>query len=176
MESARSATSGLQKITPKLSWKDVRLAQAAVQQLRDFSSQAGQCKAHAQPLLGVMVGLTGAQARAAAEAMAADLHVPLYRVDLAAVVNKYIGETEKHLNKIFSAAEKDSALLFFDEADALFGKRSEVKDSHDRYANQEVNYLLQKIESYAGAVLLAVSRWHHPPGWPPSIAAHVIQG
>ncbi len=81
----------------------------------------------------------------------------LYRIDLSAVVSKYIGETEKNLRKLFDAAEQGGAILFFDEADALFGKRSEVKDSHDRYANIEINYLLQRMESFSGLAILATN-------------------
>jgi len=79
-------------------------------------------------------------------------------VDLAGVVSKYIGETEKNLRRVFDAAEQSGAILFFDEADALFGKRTEVKDSHDRYANIEVNYLLQRMEDYRGLAILATNR------------------
>src|SRR3546814_295367 len=85
------------------------------------------------------------------------LGLSLYRIDLSAVVSKYIGETEKNLRKLFDAAEGGGAILFFDEADALFGKRSEVKDSHDRYANIEVNYLLQRLESFGGLAVLATN-------------------
>jgi SpoVK/Ycf46/Vps4 family AAA+-type ATPase len=91
----------------------------------------------------------------AAQALARELAAPLYRVDLAAVASKYIGETEKNLDRIFRAAERSGAILLFDEADALFGKRSEVKDSHDRYANIEVNYLLQRIEAFGGLAILS---------------------
>jgi len=84
----------------------------------------------------------------AAEILANQLNLDLYRIDLSAVVSKYIGETEKNLRRVFDAAEQGGAILFFDEADALFGKRSEVKDSHDRYANIEVSYLLQRMEDY----------------------------
>lgn len=90
----------------------------------------------------------------AAEVLAKDLNLPLYRVDLSSVAGKYIGETEKNLDKIFEAAEKGGWILFFDEADALFGRRTEVKDGHDRYANSETDYLLQKIEDYGGLVVL----------------------
>ena len=86
-----------------------------------------------------------------------ELGLDLFRVDLATIVSKYIGETEKNLDRIFDAAEGSNAILFFDEADALFGKRSEVSDAHDRYANIEVAYLLQKMEGYAGAVILATN-------------------
>ncbi len=90
----------------------------------------------------------------AAQTLAHDLGKNLYRVDLGAVVSKYIGETEKNLRRVFDAANSSGAILFFDEADALFGKRTEVKDSHDRYANIELNYLLQRIEDYAGLAIL----------------------
>lgn len=90
----------------------------------------------------------------AAEVLARELRLDLYRVDLAAMVSKYIGETEKNLRRVFDAAEECGAVLLFDEADALFGKRSEVKDSHDRYANIEVSYLLQRMETYSGLAIL----------------------
>jgi SpoVK/Ycf46/Vps4 family AAA+-type ATPase len=93
----------------------------------------------------------------AAEVLAQELGLSLYRIDLSAVVSKYIGETEKNLRKLFDAAEDGGAILFFDEADALFGKRSEVKDSHDRYANIEVNYLLQRLESFRGQAIQATN-------------------
>jgi SpoVK/Ycf46/Vps4 family AAA+-type ATPase len=94
----------------------------------------------------------------AAEVLANALSLDLYRIDLSSVVSKYIGETEKNLRRVFDAAEDGGAILFFDEADALFGKRSEVKDSHDRYANIEINYLLQRMESYRGLAVLATNR------------------
>jgi SpoVK/Ycf46/Vps4 family AAA+-type ATPase len=91
----------------------------------------------------------------AAEVIARDLQIDLYKIDLSGVVSKYIGETEKNLERIFTAAGNANAILFFDEADALFGKRSEVRDSHDRYANIEISYLLQKMEMYDGIAILA---------------------
>jgi hypothetical protein len=97
----------------------------------------------------------------AAEVIANALQMDLYRIDLAGVVSKYIGETEKNLSRIFREAEYSDAILFFDEADALFGKRSEVKDAHDRYANIEINYLLQQIESFEGVVVLATNMRQH---------------
>jgi len=90
--------------------------------------------------------------------LASHLELDLYRVDLAGVVSKYIGETEKNLSRIFNAAENSGAILFFDEADALFGRRTEVKDSHDRFANIEINYLLQRMEDYRGLSILATNR------------------
>ncbi|MBI2911174.1 MAG: ATP-binding protein, partial [Chloroflexi bacterium] len=93
----------------------------------------------------------------AAEIIAHELGLDLYKVDLSTVVSKYIGETEKNLEKIFLEGETSNAILFFDEADAIFGKRSEVRDSHDRYANVEVSYLLQRMEEYEGIVILATN-------------------
>ena len=94
----------------------------------------------------------------AAEAIAAEVGMPMYRIDLSQVVNKYIGETEKNLRRLFDAADSGDAILFFDEADALFGKRTEVKDAHDRYANLEVSYLLERMERFKGMAVLASNR------------------
>jgi SpoVK/Ycf46/Vps4 family AAA+-type ATPase len=114
-----------------------------------------------QGLKVLFAGDSGTGKTMAAQVLARDLGLELFRIDLATVVSKYIGETEKNLDRIFAAAEGSNAILFFDEADALFGKRSEVHDSHDRYANIEVAYLLQKMESYAGAVILATNFRHN---------------
>ncbi len=105
----------------------------------------------------LFAGESGTGKTMAAQVLAAELGLDLFRVDLATVVSKYIGETEKNLERIFAAADGSNAILFFDEADALFGKRSEVSDSHDRYANIEVAYLLQRMEAYPGAVILATN-------------------
>ena len=113
--------------------------------------------ARTQGLKVLFAGESGTGKTMAAQVLAAELGLELFRVDLATIVSKYIGETEKNLDRIFGAAEGSNAILFFDEADALFGKRSEVSDSHDRYANIEVAYLLQKMEGYAGAVILATN-------------------
>jgi SpoVK/Ycf46/Vps4 family AAA+-type ATPase len=102
-------------------------------------------------------GPSGSGKTMAAEILARDLGLDLYQVDLATVVSKYIGETEKNLDRIFSAAENSNAILFFDEADALFGKRSEVSDSNDRHANIEISYLLQRMEQYDGIAILATN-------------------
>jgi SpoVK/Ycf46/Vps4 family AAA+-type ATPase len=102
-------------------------------------------------------GPSGTGKTMAAGVIAAELGLDCYKIDLSTVVSKYIGETEKNLNRIFAEAETSNAVLFFDEADALFGKRTEVKDSHDRYANIEVNYLLQKMEEHEGVVILATN-------------------
>jgi adenylate kinase family enzyme len=113
--------------------------------------------ARTQGLKVLFAGESGTGKTMAAQVLAAELGLDLFRVDLATVVSKYIGETEKNLERIFAAADGSNAILFFDEADALFGKRSEVSDSHDRYANIEVAYLLQRMEAYPGAVILATN-------------------
>lgn len=105
----------------------------------------------------LFAGSSGTGKTLAAEVLARELRLDLYRVDLSAVVSKYIGETEKNLRRIFDAAEEGGTILLFDEADALFGKRSEVKDSHDRYANIEVSYLLQRMEEYRGLAILTTN-------------------
>ena len=105
----------------------------------------------------LFAGPSGTGKTMAAEMIANALGLDLYKIDLAGVVSKYIGETEKNLDRIFTAAENANAILFFDEADALFGKRSEVRDSHDRYANIEISYLLQKMEEYDGIAILATN-------------------
>jgi SpoVK/Ycf46/Vps4 family AAA+-type ATPase len=97
----------------------------------------------------------------AAEILAGHLNLDLYRIDLSSVVSKYIGETEKNLRRVFDSAERGGAILFFDEADALFGKRTEVKESHDRYANIEIDYLLQRMEEYRGLAILATNMKSH---------------
>jgi hypothetical protein len=102
-------------------------------------------------------GASGTGKTMAAEVLAHTLKLELFRIDLSQVVSKYIGETEKNLRRVFDAAEESGAILFFDEADALFGKRTEVKDSHDRYANIEINYLLQRMEAYRGLAILATN-------------------
>jgi SpoVK/Ycf46/Vps4 family AAA+-type ATPase len=105
----------------------------------------------------LFAGPSGTGKTMAAEILAGDLGLDLYKIDLSTVVSKYIGETEKNLARIFTEAETSNAILFFDEADALFGKRSEVRDSHDRYANIEISYLLQQMETFEGVAILATN-------------------
>ncbi len=102
----------------------------------------------------ILSGSTALRRRKAAETLAETLKVDLFRVDLSAVVSKYIGETEKNLNDVFDKAESSGAILFFDEAEALFGKRATAADAHDRYANEEVAHFLQRIESHNGLIIL----------------------
>jgi SpoVK/Ycf46/Vps4 family AAA+-type ATPase len=105
-------------------------------------------------IAALFAGASGTGKTMAAEVIAGEVGLDLYRIDLSSVVSKYIGETEKNLQRVFDAAEAGGAILLFDEADALFGKRTEVEDSHDRYANIEVSYLLQRMESYRGLAIL----------------------
>jgi hypothetical protein len=106
----------------------------------------------------LFAGPSGTGKTTAAEVLAHELRLDLFRIDLSQVISKYIGETEKNLSRVFDAAEQGAAVLLFDEADALFGKRTEVKDSHDRYANCEVSYLLQRMEAYRGLAILTTNR------------------
>jgi ATPase family associated with various cellular activities (AAA)/ABC toxin N-terminal region len=114
--------------------------------------------AHRKSVRFLFTGKNRIGALVATQTLARDLGKNLARVDLSVVVSKYIGETEKNLRRVFAAAKGSGAVLFFDEADALFGKRVAVHDSHDRYANVEINYLLKRIEEYAGVAILATSK------------------
>jgi SpoVK/Ycf46/Vps4 family AAA+-type ATPase len=152
---------------PRFRWDDIVLPKEVSDVLREVLVRVrhrgrvfgdwGFSERHARSrsLTALFAGPSGTGKTMAAEVIANELTLPLYRVDLASVVSKYIGETEKNLAQIFDEASSTSAVLFFDEADALFGKRSEVRDSHDRYANIEVSYLLQRMEDYDGIVILA---------------------
>jgi SpoVK/Ycf46/Vps4 family AAA+-type ATPase len=108
-------------------------------------------------IVALFAGESGTGKTMAAEVLAEALGLDLYTIDLATVVDKYIGETEKNLDRIFAEADSVNAVLFFDEADAIFGKRSEVKDAHDRYANMETAYLLQRLETFDGIAILATN-------------------
>jgi AAA+ superfamily predicted ATPase len=157
------------RLAPTYTWDDLVLAEQHLKLLHSISaylrhrdrvlSEWGyeRTVARSQGLKVLFAGESGTGKTMAAQVLANDLGLELFRVDLATVVSKWIGETEKNLDRIFDAAEGSNAILFFDEADALFGKRSEVSDSHDRYANVEVSYLLQKMEGYPGAVILATN-------------------
>jgi len=157
------------KIEPNYTWDDIILPPDQLQQLHEICAQAeyrslvfGEWGFDHKLSLGkglnvLFCGPPGTGKTMAAEVIAEQLQLDLYRIDLSQVVSKYIGESEKSLDKIFTAAESSNAILFFDEADALFGKRSEVRDSHDRYANLEISYLLQKMEEYQGASILATN-------------------
>ncbi len=158
-----------QRIEPVACWDDLVLPELQRQILRDiavhvrhrarvydnwgFASKG----ARGLGLSALFAGASGTGKTMAAEVLAAELRLDLYRIDLSQVVSKYIGETEKNLRRVFEAAESGGAILLFDEADALFGKRTEVKDSHDRYANIEISYLLQRMDTYRGLAVLTTN-------------------
>ena len=158
-----------QRIEPIALWDDLVLPASQMQILRQIAVHVRQrarvygewgFAARSSRGLGISAlfeGSSGTGKTMAAEVLANELQLDLYHIDLSAVVSKYIGETEKNLRQLFDAAESGGAILLFDEADALFGKRSEVKDSHDRYANIEVSYLLQRMESYRGLAILTTN-------------------
>ena len=123
-----------------------------------LSGRTGELTSSSSGVLALFYGSSGTRKTMAAEVIARELRTNLYRVNLNQVVSKYIGETEKNLSRIFEADQKRRSVLLFDEADALLGKRSEVKDRHDRYANIEVSYLLSKVEAHRGLVILTTNR------------------
>ena len=159
-----------QRLEPKMTWDDLVLPEAQMKLLHEIADQVAQRNkvynewGFARKMnrgfgIGALFeGDSGCGKTMAAEVIANGLQLNLYRIDLSAVVNKYIGETEKNLRRLFDAAETGGVILFFDEADALFGKRFEARDSHDHYANIQINYLLQCIESYRGLAILATNR------------------
>lgn len=158
-----------QRLEPKAGWDDLVLPEDTAALLRQIAAQVrsrfqvyqdwgyGQRMTRGLGISALFAGESGTGKTMAAEVIARELGLSLYRIDLSAVVSKYIGETEKNLRRLFDSAEQGGAILFFDEADALFGKRSEVKDSHDRYANIEINYLLQRMEAFSGLAILATN-------------------
>jgi SpoVK/Ycf46/Vps4 family AAA+-type ATPase len=164
------ALNGLaEKMAVRHSWDDIVLSDDQSCQLREVCS-AVRHRARVYDEWGferrlslgkgfnvLFAGPSGTGKSLAAEVVASELSLDLYRIDLSSVVSKYIGETEKNLARIFAAGELSNAILFFDEADALFGRRSEVRDAHDRYANIETSFLLQRIEEYEGVVVLATN-------------------
>jgi AAA+ superfamily predicted ATPase len=157
------------RIAPRHRWDDLVLPPDALAQLRELCDRVsgrdavvgewgfGARIARGGGVNALFSGPSGTGKTMAAEVMAGALGVDLFRVDLAGIVSKYIGETEKNLDRVFAAAEHANGIVFFDEADALFGKRSEVHDSHDRYANIEISYLLQKMEQFDGVAILATN-------------------
>jgi SpoVK/Ycf46/Vps4 family AAA+-type ATPase len=157
------------RVEPRASWEDLTLPHARLSQLKDICNQARErhrisrewdSDRKLSPGKGLSIlfsGPSGSGKTMAAEAIASDLDMPLFRIDLGAVLSKYIGETEKNLSRLLASAETSEAVLLFDEADSLFGKRTEVSDAHDRYANIETAYLLQKMEEFTGIAILATN-------------------
>lgn len=157
------------KITPRYKWSDIILPEDQITILHEVVNTVrgrpkvleewgvGSKLAASAGITILFAGPPGTGKTMAAEVIAAELGLDLYKIDLSTIVSKYIGETEKNLERIFNEAQTSNAILFFDEADAIFGKRSEVKDAHDRYANIEVSYLLQRMEQYDGVTILATN-------------------
>ncbi len=167
---ARPRLEGLaQRIEPAATWADLVLPAVQLDVLRSIALHVrhrvtvhqdwgfADSSGRGQGITALFSGPSGTGKTMAAEVLANELQLDLYRIDLSQVVSKYIGETEKNLRRVFDAAEGGAAILLFDEADALFGKRSDVKDSHDRYANIEVSYLLQRMEAYHGLAILTTN-------------------
>lgn len=158
-----------QRIIPSATWDDIVLPETQFHTLRTVAAHVRQRTKVYQNwgfagkggrglgISALFAGVSGTGKTMSAEVLAQELQLDLYRIDLSAVVSKYIGETEKNLRRVFDAAEAGATILLFDEADALFGKRSDVKDSHDRYANMEVSYLLQRMEEYQGLAILTTN-------------------
>jgi len=169
LQSQRKLSTLARKIQPHYIWDDIVLPGDRLQQLREICNQAkhralvyeqwgfDKKLSMGKGLTMLFAGPSGTGKTMAADILAHELTLDLYKIDLSMVVSKYIGETEKNLASIFNEAAHSNAILFFDEADALFGKRSEVRDAHDRYANIEVGFLLQKMEEYEGVVILATN-------------------
>jgi ATP-dependent 26S proteasome regulatory subunit len=157
------------KIAPRYTWSDIVLPDDQLTLLREIVATVrgrslvleewgvGRKLASSPGVTMLFSGPPGTGKTMAAEVIAAELSLDLYKIDLSTIISKYIGETEKNLERIFSEAQSSNAILFFDEADAIFGKRSEVKDAHDRYANIEISYLLQRMEAYNGVTILATN-------------------
>lgn len=157
------------KIVPRYHWEDIVLPKDQISLLHEIVDTVwgrprvldewgvGQKLASSRGVTLLFAGPPGTGKTMAAEVISAELGLDLYKIDLSTVVSKYIGETEKNLERIFHEAEASNAILFFDEADSLFGKRSEVRDSHDRYANIEISYLLQRMEAYDGVTIMATN-------------------
>jgi hypothetical protein len=168
-ESSPSLEAHAKKMRTRYRWEDLVLPEYVTEQLREIRNAVRfRTRVHAdwgfegkfslgRGLTALFSGPSGTGKTMAAEVLATDLELELFKIDLSQVVSKYIGETEKNLERIFSEAESANGILLFDEADALFGKRSEVKDSHDRYANIEINYLLQRLEQFEGIVVLTTN-------------------
>lgn len=157
------------KVEPRYSWEDLVLPADKVTHLKEICSQGthgyrvlgewgfDKRLSHGKGLSMLFSGPPGTGKTMAAQVIAGTLQLDLYKIDLSGVVSKYIGETEKNLDRIFTTAEQANAILFFDEADALFGRRTEVSDARDRYANIETSYLLQRMDEYEGVVILATN-------------------
>ncbi len=152
-------------ITTLKTWTDIKIDNAAREQITNLQQQlrkdygAASTKLSRRQIGSAVLfnGFSGADRQSAAALLGQELGMDVYSINLAGIISKYIGETEKNIDRVFAEAKDRKWLLFFDEADALFGKRTETKDSHDKYANAELNYLLQRIEDYHGVVIIATN-------------------
>ena len=156
----------MQVLTAKKEWSDSIVTPFVMEQLKPFAealkkhsstTREQDDKKDTRVFAALFLGTKGCGRTTTAAALGKLARMEVYRIDLSQVVSKYIGETEKNLAKIFDASENKNWILFFDEADALFGKRTDVKDAHDKYANQEIAYLLQRIENFSGIVIFSAS-------------------
>uniref|UniRef100_UPI000B16390A ATP-binding protein n=1 Tax=Streptomyces scabiei TaxID=1930 RepID=UPI000B16390A len=169
LQSASGLERHARRIRPDVGWDDLVLPDKPLAELRELALRArhrdrvlGDWRLSAgggrgRGVLGLFAGESGTGKTLSAEVVAAELGLDLYVVQLSSIVDKFVGETEKNLERIFTEADRTDAVLLFDEADAVFGKRSEVKDSHDKYANMESAYLLQRLESFDGIALLTTN-------------------
>jgi ATP-dependent 26S proteasome regulatory subunit len=168
-QNAAGLTRLARRVEPRVGWDALVLPPAVAGQLREVTARVrhrdlvldgwgmGGGAANGRGVTALFAGESGTGKTLSAEVVAADLGLDLYVIDLSTVVDKYIGETEKNLDRIFAEADRVNGVLLFDEADALFGKRSDVKDAHDRYANVEVSYLLQRMEQFEGLAVLTTN-------------------
>ncbi len=154
MQTLTSANQFLKPVVLKRAVDETPLPPDVLRQLASIAGQFNNKAGH----IALLTGATGTAGTLAAAYLGNHLGKPVYRIDLAGIVSKYIGETEKNLDAVFAAADRLGTVLLFDEADSLFGQRTEVKDAHDRYANMEVSYLLKRIEAYAGLVILTTNQ------------------
>lgn len=152
-QSLTTLNSLARRVAARASWNTLSLPATQRSVLRTLITQERKAPDTGSSVL--LAGSAGADKSRAAQVLARELQRKLYRVDQAALFSKYIGESEKNLDRLLAAAEASGAILLFDEADALFGKRTDVKDSHDRYANIEVSYVLQRMKAHSGLVLIA---------------------
>jgi SpoVK/Ycf46/Vps4 family AAA+-type ATPase len=158
----------LSPVTTNLSWNDLKLHAETLQQVNEiknrlkdasqFNTSGSKTKLKATGNVVLFHGPAGTGKTLTAALLGKEFNKPVYKVDLSKLVSKYIGETEKNLHAVFTDAENAGAILFFDEADALFGKRTGVKDAHDRFANIEASYLLEQIEARRGLTILATNK------------------
>ena len=149
-----------QRMTTELEWADLVLSSEVMRQVEEIAVWLEDSRVEGGTKPGfssLFAGPSGTGKTLAAALLGKRARLDVFRVDLSRVISKHIGETEKNLARIFDQAERNNWILFFDEADALFGKRTQVADAHDRFANEEVNYLLQRIEQYSGLVILALN-------------------